>query len=157
MTPEDEKRTAVFDWQKGDFAVDLQGNQLVATGEAAVIQIIIKALQTARGVFLIYAHPADPELDHAYGNDTADIMTRAELPEDVRLDEMKRAIREALVFDPWIEDVYDIVLTQRKDSKTITNSDGSLTEIAVDAVYADFTVQHIFGISAMEGVAVANG
>lgn len=155
-TPDNEKRTPVFDWQAGDFAVDLQGKQLTATVDEAVKQIVLKALQTDRGFFLIYENLEDEELDDAYGSDVADIATRAELPEDVRLDEIKRAIKEALIYDDWITDVYDIVLTRRRDSKTITNEDGTVTEIATDELYADLTVNHIFGTTSLEGVNVFN-
>lgn len=156
-TPENEKRTPVFDWQTGDFAVDLQGKQITATADEAVKQIVLKALQTERGFFLVYENLEDEELDHAYGSDVADIATRAELPEDVRLDEIKRAIKEALIYDDWITDVYSIVLTRRQDSKTITNEDGTLTEIAPDELYADLTVSHIFGTTTLEGVSIFNG
>lgn len=156
-TPENEKRTPVFDWQAGDFAVDLQGKQTTATGEEAVKQIVIKALQTDRGYYLIYANLEDEELDHAYGNEIADIMTRADLTEDVRKEEIKRAIKEALIFDDWISDAIEITLLTRKETKTITNSDGSTTETQIDAVYADFTVIHIFGTTDMQGVNVFNG
>lgn len=158
MAEDHEKKTPVFDWIAGDFATDLQGQTVTATGEAAVKEVVVKALQSERGLFLIYADVENSENDHIYGSEVAEIMTRADLPEDVRIEEIKRAIKETLIYHEWINDVYDIVITRRTDgTKTITNTDGSLTEIGIDEVYADFWVKHIFGTSYMEGVNVYNG
>lgn len=156
-TPENEKKTPIFNWETMDFAVDLNGAILTATDEAAVIQLVIKALQTERGIYLIYANLDDPELHHAYGNETSEIMTRADLPEAVRMEEMKRAIREALIYEDYIRDVVDIELVRRPAVKEIVNSDGSTTQTEVDAVYAEFLVLHVFGSTFMEGVNVYNG
>jgi hypothetical protein len=155
--PEDEKRTPVFDWEAGDFAVDLMGAQATATGEEAVKQIVIKALETERDVYLIYADWEDEDRHHSYGSEVAEIMTRAELPEDVRDEEIKRAIREALIFEEWINAVTDIELIRRSDSQTITGEDGNIIEIGPDEIYANFTVRSIFGATEMEGVNIFNG
>lgn len=110
MAEENEKRTPVFDWDKGEFAVNLNKAVVTAAEGEAVKQIILKAYSTARGVFLIYANVEDPEDDHVYGNDAQEVLTRADLNEEARISELERAIEEALIHDPWITEVYDIVI-----------------------------------------------
>lgn len=143
MVAENEKRIPVFDWETGDFARDPQGAIVTATELDAVEQIIIKNLQTQRGFHIIYADPEHPKNDHKYGNDTVDVMTRRGLTDGVRISEMKRAIREALIYDGWILDVYDIILYREGNT---------------DTVQASFTVKTIFGHDIYaEGVSVING
>lgn len=145
MTAENEKRTAVFDWEKGDFMVDPQGRVVVATEADAVAQIVIKAQQTARRLYLIYGD-FNKERDHKYGTDVAAILTRGGLSEEARTSELKRAIKEALVYDPWVTDVTDINI-YRETTKLDTGEEKALD-------YASFNVKHIFGQDAVEGVSL---
>jgi hypothetical protein len=141
MASKDNRKTPVFDWETGEFALDLQGRVKTETGAPAVEQIILKAQQTIRGLFLIYA--ADPEVPesqgHTYGSDARRILASA-LDEDVKLAELERAVREALIYDPWIKDVYDITLTRQGQNDE---------EVIITA-----TVDHIFGTTVVEGVTV---
>lgn len=154
---DEEKRVPVFDWQRGDFLLDLQGSVVTVTQAEAVEQIVIKAQQTVRGAFLIYANLDDPTLDHVYGNDAASILTAGDLPDDVRMDELKRAAEESLIYDPWITAVEDIVIKRRSE---VTADDGFVLSddpAPGDEIYASFTVQHIFGATRVEGVNLSNG
>ncbi|XJZ25943.1 DUF2634 domain-containing protein [Bacillota bacterium Lsc_1132] len=155
MAEANQKKTPMFDWKAGEFVTDIQGRVLTATETDAVEQIVIKSLETERGQDLIYADVDNPENGYMYGNEAAAVMTSADLPEEVRIEELKRAIKEALVFHEWINDVQDIELIRRTpETPTITLSDGTIKEIGVDEVYASFTVYHIFGTTSLKGVKV---
>lgn len=105
---EREKKTPIFNWETGEFMTDLSGRIVTVTEEDAVKQIILKAQQTIRGAFLIYADADEPENDHTYGNEAQDILTTRDLSDEVRISELERAIKESLEYDPWIEEVYEI-------------------------------------------------
>ncbi|WP_336786554.1 DUF2634 domain-containing protein [Paenibacillus sp. MMO-177] len=134
MAVKDQRKTPVFDWQAGEFATDLTGRVKTATGAEAVEQIVLKAQATIRGLFLIYA--ADPEvpgsLGHIYGSD-ADAIRASDLPPVAKASELERAIREAIIYDPWISNISDIsVARQRMDEAVITA-----------------TIDHIYGTTAV--------
>jgi hypothetical protein len=129
MAEESEKRTPVFDWEIGDFKTDPQGRIVTVTEQEAVEQIAIKAVNTVRGVFLIYGNVDDEDLDHKYGSDVQNVL-RAPISEDLRLEELKRAVREALIYDPWVEDVYDVEVTREG--------------VEPDAGYVDLKIRTIF-------------
>jgi hypothetical protein len=154
MVQEYEKTTPVFDFETGDFKVDLQGRVVTATEAEAVVQITLKAVNTVRGVYLIYANTDDESLHHKYGNDLYNVMRANGLTEDARMSEMERAIKEALIYDPWITDITDIVIKRGKDltnNDKIQRNDGS----QLDEVYASYTIHHIFGTTDAEGVLVS--
>lgn len=141
MAEESEKRTPLFDWEKGEFVLDLNGRVKTATGQKAAAEIIFKAQQTARGVYEIYADVDDPDLNHKYGSEAQDIATRRDLTAGTRLSELQRAMREAIIYDPWVLDAYNFTLTQEGDQ-----------------VYADFWVRTIFDeVLQIEGVNLTNG
>lgn len=147
MAEEDEKRTPVFEWIDsesgefyGEFKTDPQGKVVTVTETEAAQQIVVKAMQTARGVYLIYANVDEPELDHKYGNDSWDILTRRNLTEETRIDELKRAIREAVIYDPWVTDVTDIKVGRSPEN---LESDNPM-EPKIGAAYASFMVHTIF-------------
>jgi hypothetical protein len=122
VASKDNRKTPVFDWQRGDFATDLTGRVVTATGTPAVEQIVLKAQQTIRGLFLIYA--ADPEVTdskgHSYGSDV-DNIRNSDLPTAAKLSELERAVMEAVIYDPWVNDVSDISVTnQGMDEGLIT-------------------------------------
>lgn len=126
----DNRKTPVFDWEAGEFVTDLSGRVITATGAPAVKQIVLKAQQTTRGAFLIYA--ADPEVPgskgHTYGSDLDNIRA-SDLPDSAKLSEMERAVKEAVIYDPWIRDVRDVSV-QRQDT---------------DATLISATIDHIYG------------
>jgi hypothetical protein len=130
----DNRKTPVFDWQAGEFATDLQGRVRTATGAPAVEQIILKAQQTVRGDFLVYA--ADPEVPgsrgHTYGSDVDNIRI-SDLPNSAKLSEMERAVQEALIYDPWIKAVRDVSVQRQ-------GTDEALITATVDHIYGTTTV-----------------
>jgi hypothetical protein len=147
MAEEYEKRTPVFDWEAGDFVKDQKGGILTVTEGAAMEQIAIKALNTVRGVYLIYADVEDEDRNHKYGSDVEHVQ-RQPLSEEVRLEEFKRAVTEALIYDPWITDVTDVTVSRSPDPLT---EEERLNPLAVqgevkatDAVYISLTLQTIF-------------
>lgn len=130
----DNRKTPVFDWLAGEFATDLQGRVRTATGAPAVKQIILKAQQTVRGAFLVYA--SDPEVPgskgHTYGSDIDNIRT-SDLPDSAKLSEMERAVREAVIYDPWIKAVRDISVRRQ-------GTDEAVIIATVDHIYGTTTV-----------------
>lgn len=150
MAEENEKKTPVFDWTAGDFKRDVRGGIVTVTEQEAAVEVILKALHTKRGLYLIYAS-FDEDLDHKYGNDTWDILANQQISDEVRTDEVKRAIEEALIYDPWITGVYAIQVT--RDHKTL--QDFQKRSLEIDAVYASFKVSTIFDRElAIEGVII---
>lgn len=132
MAVKDTRKTPVFDWQAGEFALDLAKRVKTVTGSLAVEQIVIKAQQTIRGAYLIYA--ADPEVPgsrgHAYGSEV-DSVRASDLSEITKLSELERAVKEAVIYDPWITAVKDISVTRQ-----------NLDEVLITA-----TIEHIYGTS----------
>jgi len=151
MAEEQEKRSPVFDWETGEFVQDLQGNVATVTEGLAVEQIVIKALQTVRSVYLVYADVENPERHHTYGNDTFYVLQAGELSEEARLSELERAVEECLVYDPWITGIQDLQIKRRNQlagDEPYVPAAGD--HIKTDEVYASFTVLHIFGESSVE-------
>lgn len=142
-------KTAVFDWEAGEFSLDLQGGVQTVTQAAAVAQIVLKAQQTTRGAFLIYADRDNPALHHKYGSDARRTMIMP-MPEAARVSELKRNIREALVFDPWITDVRDVEITKQQVEDPTTG-------VKKWAYFASCTVDHIYGTSNIQEVFTING
>lgn len=108
-----DKVTPVFDWEKGDFVV-AAGKVAVVGGSDAVKHVVSKALHTERGVHLVYANLENPDLHHKYGSDVYDVLRR-DLDEATRVSELRRTLREALVYDAYIKDVVDIVIEKSED------------------------------------------
>lgn len=113
-------RSAVYDWQNGGLLI--QNNRVVVvTGRDALVQKIIKALQTRRGAFLIYARPDDADQNHKYGSDSWDVISYRDLSDEARISELKRSIRDALVYTfDWVLDVVDIEVYQEKGTDGVT-------------------------------------
>mgnify|MGYP000884157014 CR=1 FL=1 len=153
MAEENEKRSPVFDWDAGDFVMDPQGNVKTVTGSEAVVQIVLKAQQTVRSMYLIYADIDNPDRSHTYGNDAFHVLRAGDLSEEARISELERAVNESLIYDPWITAVEDIDIKRRKDltgDEPYVPAEGD--HVNADEVYASFTVLHIFGESRVEGV-----
>ena len=116
-----------FNWNTMEFNVGSNGAVLVVEDELAVKEVAVKAQQTPRGVYTLYADPDNVDLDHKYGSDVLDILTRRDLSEDIQISELKRAIKEALVYDPWITDVKDIkIYTVAEGTRKMTYVDYTL-------------------------------
>lgn len=137
MAEEFEKRVPVFDYMQGDFLRDPIGRIVTVTEGEAVAQVAIKALQTSRSKYLIYMDNEDPDMDDKYGSEVAKIAITQGLPENVRISEMTRAITEALIYDPWITGVSDIVIER----------------VGSDEAIATMSIQTIFDVDVeLEGV-----
>lgn len=135
-------KTPVFDWETGEFKIDLTGRVVTATGAEAVEQAAVKALQTARSLYLIYFDAEDPTRHNKYGSEVHDIAVRRDLSESVRIDELKRAVREALIYDPWITDVPEVTITRQ----------------GKDEIIIDITLATVFDQAVeLRGVTLVNG
>jgi Protein of unknown function (DUF2634) len=144
---EEDKRSPIFNWETGEFEVDLQNRVITVTEGAAMEQIILKAQNTARGVYLIYANVDDPDRNHIYGSDTWEVLREPDLPETVRIDELKRAIREAIEYDPWVTEVSEIRISRtpeggQPDELNPAFLSPNIPEL--DAVYCTLTVSTIW-------------
>lgn len=109
-----EKKSPVFDWETGEFKLN-QGAVVAAKESDAVVQVVLKAQVTPRGKYLIYADAERPDYNHKYGSDVFNILTHSDLTEATRLSELKRAVVEAIKYDPWVLDVYDVVIDNGKE------------------------------------------
>ena len=129
MASKDTRKTPVFDWEAGEFALDAARKVRTSTGAEAVIEVVTKAQQTIRGAYLIYG--ADPEVSgskgHTYGSDV-DTVRVSDLPTAAKLSEMERAVKDAIMYDPWVKDVRDITVTRQ-------GSDEALITATIDHIY----------------------
>jgi len=135
----DNRKTPLFDFDTGEFITDY-GRIVTATGSSAVVEVLQKAQLTPRGKYLVYANPL-ARLNHKYGSDVQDIATRRGIGEELRLSELKRAVREAVLYDPWVKDVHSISVYR-------TGSGG---------VTADYVVRTIFDTELEVEGAILNG
>lgn len=110
-----ELRVPVFDFDTGEFVIGLDGAVKTATGSEAVGIIAVKAEQTERGVFPVYGDYENEEENHVYGSDVKAFGICGEYPKDVRLSEVKRATKEAIEYDPWIESVDSVEVIEGTD------------------------------------------
>lgn len=122
----DNRKTPVFDFQAGEFVLNF-GRVVAATGGSAVKEIIQKAQLTPRGKYLVYANEL-PSLNHKYGSDVQDIATRRDLSEELRLSELKRAVKDAIAYDPWVMEVYSVDVYR-------TGRDELVMDYAVRTIY----------------------
>lgn len=108
-------RVPVFDFDTGEFVIGLDGSVKTVTGSQAVGIIAVKAEQTERGVFPVYGDYENEEENHVYGSDVKAFGICGEYPNDVRLSEVRRAAEEAIAYDPWIESVDSVTVTEGND------------------------------------------
>lgn len=85
-----------FDWDVSEFHVGPNGGPLRVSGEDAVVEWALKALNTPRGVYPLY--PPD------YGSEFDEILGRG-LPTAVERAELMRSIEECLLRHPLIVEV----------------------------------------------------
>jgi phage baseplate assembly protein W len=90
-------RTYEFDFDSGEFTGS------VIDGDSAIRQFIRKALVTARYRFLIYDKEYGSEMETLLGQDLTNELLENEIP---------RIVREALIYDERIADVFDISITK---------------------------------------------
>ncbi|MCD9024308.1 DUF2634 domain-containing protein [Cohnella silvisoli] len=84
------------------YALDLNGT---IDGHAAIMQFVDKAIRTARYRFAIYDFDYGCEIEDIIGQDVSAALLESEIP---------RAIREALIYDDRIDNVYGFEI--RRDS-----------------------------------------
>lgn len=137
-----DKKTPVFDFVTGEFMTDTNGRILTTGGILGAVVIAMKAQQTPRGTRSIYRNSVDARFNHKYGNSAWHILTRPDLTEAVRLSEIKRAMREAILYDPWVTEVYNMSVVRRSETERPT-TDGS-KQSPVDVLDVEFTVRTIF-------------
>jgi hypothetical protein len=102
------KKTFIFDFDKKEFVTDTMGNVVTAINNESIVRgVIEKIFNDARYRYLIY--------DNTYGNEIGDLIAQDE-PREVFDTEIKRLIREALVYHPFIKDVTDINVTYEGES-----------------------------------------
>ncbi|MEG1083986.1 MAG: DUF2634 domain-containing protein [Hydrogenoanaerobacterium sp.] len=138
----DERKVPVFDWDAGEFVTGIGGVVKVVTGIDAAAQVIQKAENTQRGKYTVYGDLEDLTKNHIYGSMVHEIAVRKDLPEAVRLSEMEREAREAIIYDPWVVNVTDIKAYSKKDRDSVVR------------YYVDLTIETIFGILSSKGVEI---
>lgn len=137
-----DKKTPVFDFKTGEFMTDDHGRILTTGGILGAVVVIMKAQQTPRATHPVYRNAINTRLNHKYGNSAWHILTRPDLTEEVRLSEMKRAMREAILYDPWVLEVYNMSIVRRSVNERPVR-DGS-KQTPVDVLDTEFTVRTIF-------------
>jgi hypothetical protein len=124
-------KNPVFDFDKGDFVIDGLGAVQVVEGSPAVAQAVAKALHTERGKYEIYINKEVEELSHKYGADIIDIVIRQGLTSDIVEIELKNAVKEAIIYDPEVKSVDNIVIALYDGAVT---ADFILTTIYDDTI-----------------------
>jgi hypothetical protein len=141
----DDRKTSVFDWKVMDFATGIDGAVRTVTGIQAAVQVVQKAEQTQLGKYSVYGDMEDPAQNHIYGSRVHDVSVRTDLPEAVKKSEMEREAKEAIIYDPWVNDVPYVSVYSQKDA------DGETRD------YMDIQVDTVFGAITLEGVGVNGG
>lgn len=122
------KREYAFDFDKNKF-ITKNGKPVTVSGLPALKIWIEKALRTARYRFPIYSH--------AYGNEIEDLIGIG-LPISVLESEIKRAIKEALIYDDRIVDVTDFSISFSGDKLQVT--------FRVDSIFGDTDMEVSFDV-----------
>lgn len=138
----DERKTPIFDWETGEFATGIGGVVRTATGLEAAAQVVQKAENTQLGKYAVYGDLEDLTKNHVYGSQVHEIAVRKDLPEAVRLSEMEREAREAIIYDPWVTDVTEATAYSQKDEDDVVR------------YYINLTVETVFGVISAQGVKI---
>ncbi|MFB9328610.1 DUF2634 domain-containing protein [Paenibacillus aurantiacus] len=93
-------RTYGFDFTAGEFSPRM------IDGDEAIRQFVHKAIVTARYRYVIY--------NGAYGCELEDLLGQ-DIPPELARSEIKRVVREALIYDERITDVTDFVIEREND------------------------------------------
>ncbi|MFC4101719.1 DUF2634 domain-containing protein [Paenibacillus xanthanilyticus] len=97
-------RTYGFDFTAGEFIPRM------IDGDEAIRQFVHKAIVTARYRHVIY--------DGAYGCELDDLLGQ-DIPPELARSEIKRVVREALIYDERVADVTDFVIERERDQLRI--------------------------------------
>lgn len=115
------KKTFLFDFETKEFVLDTMNNVVSTTDNETIVRgIVDKLLHDARYRHAIY--------DTNWGNEISDLIAQDD-PFEVFEAEIKRLLREALIYHPYIKDVTNIEISQSGET-----------------VYASFTVEAANGI-----------
>ncbi|MGG3803175.1 DUF2634 domain-containing protein [Metabacillus fastidiosus] len=153
MAEEIEKKVPLFDWEEEDFVTDDRGRVITVTGGQAAQEIALKALNTIRSTFSIYFNVEDEDLDDKYGNDTLNVIREPDLTEEARLSEVERAVRDALLYDPWFTGIENLSIKRLNGPG---NYGIGADHLNGDEVEISLTLQTIFDDVTLEGV-ILNG
>lgn len=103
-------KVPVFNWNENEFVVGPSGAVETVDESAAVGELSQKAQATERGTYTVYYDADNQDLSHKYGSDVMEVLRSKDLTEASRVSELERTVREAILFDPWIVEVTDIVI-----------------------------------------------
>lgn len=103
--------SVLWDYEKGDFAVDGTGRIAEAEGLEAYIQWCVKTVQTERYTCLAYDDDIGTEMESLDDDDPLAAES-----------EIERTITEALMIDPRTEDVGDFAFSSEGDALYCTFS-----------------------------------
>lgn len=111
----DTRKTPIFDFETGEFVLGVGNTVQTATGAEAVARIAQKALNTQLGIYPVYGNYEDITKNHIYGSRVHNVAIRKDLPEAVRISEIERETKEALIYDPRIKEVVSVSVYKQKD------------------------------------------
>lgn len=120
------KRTYKFDFEKGEFEVDIVGNVIkTKSPEQLLKQVVDKILHDMRYRYRIY-----PDY---YGNELSYILSQDD-PFDVLKCEIERVYIEALAYHPLIENVSNFRISNEDDKVfcifTVTGNNGAMLNVS---------------------------
>lgn len=96
-----------FDWSEGEFYEEEVGDPLRVSGDEAVVEWAMKALNTEQGEFPIYTQ--------SYGSNLGRLIGQA-LPEGVLYAEVTRTVKECLLQHPRIVNAEILQVRQYEDT-----------------------------------------
>lgn len=138
----DERKVPVFDWETMEFKTGIGGIIMTAAGLEAAAQVVQKAENTQLGKYSVYGDLEDLTRNHIYGSRVHDVAVRKDIPEAVRLSEMEREAREAVIYDPWVTAVLEAKAYSQKDEDDVVR------------YYINLTVESIFGVITTQEVKI---
>ena len=106
------KKSVYFDFEKGDFSLDSNGEIKTATPYDAWVQWCLKTVLTQRWAFLAYSTQAGVEIEEAF----------AQQDRKAQESYMEKTITEALLADPYqrTKRVYDFTFVWKTDGVEVT-------------------------------------
>ena len=106
------KKSVYFDFEKGDFSLESNGEIKTATPYDAWVQWCLKTVLTQRWAFLAYSTQAGVEIEEAF----------AQQDRKAQESYMEKTITEALLADPYqrTKRVYDFTFVWKTDGVEVT-------------------------------------
>ncbi len=106
------KKSVYFDFEKGDFSFESNGEIKTATPYDAWVQWCLKTVLTQRWAFLAYSTQAGVEIEEAF----------AQQDRKAQESYMEKTITEALLADPYqrTKRVYDFTFVWKTDGVEVT-------------------------------------